>query len=123
MAKKKEPIKVKSVYCELLSVPITNKILDKSLPTKMGYWIGRAIEKIRQESKAYMTQKEKLIRSHEDAERREEEKKKGDCKVCGRKGELPPGKVFLKDQHEFQKEAIVLQEVEIDLCMNKIVFQ
>jgi len=120
MAKKKETIKVKNVYCEMLNEPITRQILARSLPTKMGYWIGRAVEKIRQESKAYGDQKDKLIKEHEDIKKRDEEKKKGDCSVCGRKGELPPGQTFLKDALAFQKEQFVLQEIEIGLGINKI---
>lgn len=121
MAKKKEDemIKVKSVYCEMLDSPVVRRILDRPLPVKTGYWIGRAIEKIRQEAKAYMDQRDKLIKEHEDTKKRDEEKKKGDCDVCGRKGELP-GQTFLKDQQAFQKELSVLQEVKIDLGIEKI---
>ena len=116
----KKTIKVKSVYCEMLNEPITQQILARSLPTKMSYWISRAIEKIRQEAKAYGDQKDKLIKEHEDIKKRDDEKKKGDCLACGRKGELPPGQTFLKDALAFQKEQFVFQEIEIDLGINKI---
>lgn len=59
-------IKVKSVYCERLGDNITQQILARSFPVKTGYWISRAIEKIRQEAKAYFDEKNKLIKKHTD---------------------------------------------------------
>ena len=116
----KETIKVKNVYCERLGDNITQQILNRSFPVKTGYWISRIIEKIRQESKIYFEEKDKLIKKHEDVKKAEEEKKKGDCDKCGRKGELPAGQTLLKDVQIFQKELLELQAIDINLEIEKV---
>lgn len=113
MAKKKtEEIVVKSIYCERLSEPITQKILNKSFPIKTGYWISRAIEKIRQETKAYSDQRNKLVEDHKKGpkEYTEEDKKR----------KLPPGQVIIKDMMAYEADLAELQTTELKLGISKI---
>lgn len=111
MAKTKS-IVVKSVYCEKLGEPVTQKILAKSFPIKTGYWISRAIEKIRQEAKAYTDQRNKLIEKYakKPEELTDEEKK----------AKMPAGQVFLKDVKAYEEDLAVLQTADINLGIDKI---
>ena len=109
---KKENIIVKSVYCEKLGEPATQSVLSKSFPIKTGYWISRAIEKIRQEAKAYTDQRNKLIEEYQKKpeELTEEEKK----------AKMPVGQVFLKDVKAYEASLAELQMAELNLGIDKI---
>ena len=72
-------VKVDNGYCERINDPLVQGILKKRFPVKIGYWIVRSIDKIRQASRAYFVEKEKLMKRHEDTKKRDAEKKKGDC--------------------------------------------
>ena len=113
MAKaKKESIIVQSVYCERLAESVTQKILAKSFLIKTGYWISRAIEKIRQETKAYTDQRNKLIEKYG--------KKPEELTKEEKEAKMPPGQVFLKDVKAYEADLAELQTAELNLGIDKI---
>lgn len=108
---KKETIVVKSEYCARMNDPVTQQILKRSFPVKTGYWISRALDKIRQETKAYNISRNKLIETHADKEKQKEAEKKGTA---------TPGQTILKDVNAFNQEIETLNEIELDLGIDKM---
>ena len=107
-------IKLKNMYFETIiaNQGTFNNILNKPFPAKVGYWIGRAIDKIQSQSKIYFDAKNRLARQY--AKMDDE----------GNPSTNSDGTVIWSDRDaalSFMKELSELQEIEIELNgMNEI---
>jgi len=118
------------------SIIVTNRYIDeltarkgpkeaiehnKTLPVKARYWLARAFDKLEQEARIYFKSRQQLVNqyaSYYDADLKGE-----DGKVLHKKGDIisyPDGSVQLQNLAAFQKDLLVLQEIEIRLDINKV---
>jgi len=107
-------IKLKNQYFETIAANQTtfNEILNKPFPAKIGYWIGRAVDKIQSQNRIYFEAKTRLARQYAQMD------DKGNPRIN------PDGTVIWANQEAgltFMKELDELQNIEIELNgMNEI---
>ncbi len=123
---KKSKIEITNLYIENSNQsPIFQNLVKKSFPVKTSYWLSKAFEHLRRESKIYFEEKKKLIEKHALRHTQEGEEKDGKGKVIRRwkEGDVQAdasGNVTITDVEEFQKGIRELQEIKITLGVNRI---
>jgi len=91
------------------------KILNKSLPVKVSYWLARAVDKMTQEARTYFNARQDLIQKYaqryeEDGKDEHKEWKKDDI-IVSNTGNIS----FGDNQEKFMLDFIELQNIESDL--------
>jgi len=102
-------MKIKNIYFERLQSSQIESILNKDLPIKLAYWIGRAFDKLNSESRTYFKMKQKLI------EKWAEKDKNGKIKT-----EKDNQTIIWKDYNKFIKELRELQDTEVEINIKPI---
>ena len=126
---KRNPIKLKNGYFELVNTRLFQALIAKEVfeETKPRYWLGRALDKVHQESKHYFDAKQEIVKKYalkhtEDGEELVQGKvvrkwKKDDPVTFS--GGVPEWDDF----DGFTKELAELQDIEIELDMNRVKFE
>ena len=111
-----ETVKVKNEYFEQLNIAsnarVFGNILEKPFPAKVGYWISRIADKIQSRSKAYFSEKQKLIRRFAVLDDRDNPKALSNGLIEWDKGKDGEAN-FIKEQRD-------LLEIEVDLGIKPI---
>ena len=100
-------------------------VLQKDLPIKTAYWLGRAFKEIAREFEPFEEARKKLVEKYVKKYTKDEKDKNG--KVTHKKGDfiVDGNRYVLTDEEAFQKEFTDLanQEVEIKLGLTKSVYE
>ena len=124
-----ENIKILNSYFEKVNTPTFQSMMKKDIfkEVKSRYWLGKALDKVQQESKRYFIEKQKLIRQYSKKYTTDGRDKSEDGRMIKRwnKGDpmvLSSGEPIWEDFDSFIKDLGELQEIKIDLGMKKVEF-
>lgn len=128
--KKTATIKISNSYFEQVNAVAFQALMRKEIfkEVKARYWICRALDRIMQESRHYFKEKQKLIKKYSykhEADGKEWDEKGVKVIKRWKKDDpiaLPSGEPDWEDFNAFVKDLGELQEIEIDLRINKIKF-
>ena len=120
-----EKIKVTNAYLDnMVNNPIFQVIIKKQFSAKTSYWLARTLDKLQQEAKIYLAEKQKLIEKYANRYEKDGEEKDKEGKVIKKwkKGDMVGDgrSVSLSDVEGFTKEINELIEIELDLNMKPI---
>ena len=124
-----ENIKILNSYFERVNTPTFQSMMKKDIfkEVKARYWLGKALDRVQQESKRYFIEKQRLITQHSKRHTKagEERDPRGVVTKRWKKGDtvtLPSGEPEWEDFDAFVKDLGELQGIEVDLGMSKVQF-
>ena len=123
-----ENIKIPNSYFERVNTPTFQSMMKKDIfkEVKARYWLGKALDRVEQESRRYFKEKQKLITQYAKKHTKAgKEERNGQMIKRWNKGDpitLPSGEPDWENFDAFVKDLGELQEIEIDLGMKKVEF-